>query len=129
MREGDRPVSAVLTLYHGDRVMPYWGGGISDARRLRSNELMYYRLMRHGSARAKTLFDFGRSKVGSGQAAWKKSFGFEPRPLTYYDWSAGGVVRDVSPSSAKYQRRIDLWKKLPLPVANMLGPMISRGLG
>lgn len=129
VREGDRPVSAVLTLYHGDRVMPYWGGGISDARRLRSNELMYYRLMRHGSARAKTLFDFGRSKVGSGQAAWKKSFGFTPRPLVYHGWPADGAGRDIDPGSARYQRRIALWKKLPLPVANLIGPWIARGLG
>jgi FemAB-related protein (PEP-CTERM system-associated) len=129
VREGDRPVSAVLTLYHRGRVMPYWGGGIADARRLRSNELMYYRLMRHGHARGMTLFDFGRSKAGSGQAAWKKSFGFSPQPLTYHHWSQDGVHRDVSPQSARYQRRIELWKKLPLPVANLLGPLISRGLG
>jgi FemAB-related protein (PEP-CTERM system-associated) len=129
VREGKRPVSAVFNLYHGGRVMPYWGGGLSDARRLRSNELMYYRLMGHGRARGMTHFDFGRSKAGSGQAAWKKSFGFDPRPLVYHDWSADGVARDVSPGSAKYQRRIEYWKKLPLPVANMIGPMISRGLG
>ena len=129
VRDGDRPVSAVLTLYHGDRVMPFWGGGGADARRLRSNELMYYRLMGHGRARGAGRFDFGRSKVGSGQAAWKKSFGFDPQPLVYYDWSPTGQLRDVSPTSAKYQRRIELWKKLPLPVANLLGPMISRGLG
>lgn len=127
--EGDRAVSAVMTLYHDDRVMPYWGGGVHDARRLRSNELMYYRLMAHGRARGMRLFDFGRSKAGSGQAAWKKSFGFEPRPLSYYAWSPDGERRDISPQSAKYQRRIDLWKKLPLPVANVIGPYISRGLG
>ena len=127
--EGDRPVSAVLTLYHGDRVMPYWGGGVHDARRLRSNELMYYRLMRHGHARGLRLFDFGRSKAGSGQATWKKSFGFEPGPLVYFGWSPTGDKRDISPQSEKYQRRIDLWKKLPLPVANLIGPFISRGLG
>jgi len=127
--EGDRPVSAVLTLYHGDRVMPYWGGGVQDARRLRSNELMYYRLMSHGRARGVRLFDFGRSKAGSGQAAWKKSFGFDPQPLSYHSWSPTGEKRDISPQSAKYQRRIDLWKKLPLPVANLIGPYISRGLG
>lgn len=129
VRDGRRPVSAVLTLYHGGRVMPYWGGGSADARRLRSNELMYYRLMGHGRARGMTRFDFGRSKAGSGQAAWKKSFGFEPRPLVYHDWSATGIARDVNPASAKYQRRVNLWKKLPLPIANMLGPLISRGLG
>ena len=129
VREGGRAVSAVLTLYHNGRVMPFWGGGIADARRLRSNELMYYRLMGHGRDRAMTLFDFGRSKVGSGQAAWKKSFGFEPRSLVYHGWSPDGAVRDIDPHSARYQRRIALWKKLPLPIANLIGPMIARGLG
>lgn len=127
--DGDRPVSAVLSLYHGDAVMPYWGGGVQDARRLRSNELMYYRLMNHARTCGMACFDFGRSKVGSGQAAWKKSFGFEPRPLYYHVWSPDGVTRDINPNNPKYQRRIDLWKKLPLPVANLIGPFISRGLG
>ena len=129
VREGKRAVSAVLTLYHRGRAMPYWGGGIGDARRLRSNELLYFRLMGHARARGMEIFDFGRSKLGSGQAAWKKSFGFEPVPLAYHGWSPGGAVRDIDPNSAKYQRRIDLWKKLPLPVANLVGPLIARGLG
>ncbi|BBF71046.1 MULTISPECIES: FemAB family XrtA/PEP-CTERM system-associated protein [Sphingomonas] len=129
VRDGDRPVSAVLTLYHQGRVMPYWGGGVADARRLRSNELMYYRLMSHGRDRGMTQFDFGRSKAGSGQAAWKKSFGFDPAPRVYHSWSVDGTRRDVNPNSAKYQRRIEYWKRLPLPVANILGPLISRGLG
>jgi FemAB-related protein (PEP-CTERM system-associated) len=129
VREGARPVSAVLSLYHKGHVMPYWGGGIADARRLRSNELMYYRLMSHARARGMTHFNFGRSKVGSGQAAWKKSFGFEPRPLAYHSWTADGASRDINPNNPKYQRRIELWKKLPLPVANIIGPLIARGLG
>jgi len=127
--EGDRPVSAVLTLYHQGRVMPFWGGGIADARRLRSNELMYYRLMAHGRERGMRVFDFGRSKAGSGQAAWKKSFGFDPAPLSYHSWPANGARRDINPNSPQYQRRIELWKKLPLPVANLIGPFIARGLG
>lgn len=127
--ESDRPVSAVLSLYHRGRVMPFWGGGIADARRLRSNELLYYRLMGHGRDRGMSVFDFGRSKTGSGQAAWKKSFGFDPVPLSYHSWSASGERRDINPNSPQYQRRIDLWKKLPLPVANLIGPFIARGLG
>ncbi len=129
VRDGGRAVSAVLTLYHQGRAMPYWGGGTADARRLRSNELLYYRLMGHARARGMNAFDFGRSKVGSGQAAWKKSFGFEPVPLVYHGWSVIGAGRDVDPNSAKYQRRIAYWKKLPLPVANLVGPLIARGLG
>lgn len=129
VRDGDRAVSAVLTLYHNGRAMPFWGGGIGDARRLRSNEILYFRLMGHARARGMEMFDFGRSKVGSGQAAWKKSFGFEPVPLAYHGWSPQGAARDIDPNSAKYQRRIDLWKTLPLPIANLIGPLIARGLG
>jgi len=124
----DRPVSAVFSLYHHDVVMPYWGGGIADARRLRSNELLYFSLMDHARARGCTHFDFGRSKVGSGQAAWKKSWGFEGTLLTYHV-REDGPARDINPESAKYRAQVALWKKLPLPVANLIGPWISRGLG
>lgn len=74
VREGDRPVSGVLTLYHQGRVMPYWGGGLADARRLRSNELMYYRLMTHGRARGMTLFDFSTVESGQRTGGVEKEF-------------------------------------------------------
>jgi FemAB-related protein (PEP-CTERM system-associated) len=126
--EGERPVSAVLSFYHHGAVMPYWGGGIGDARRLRSNELLYFRLMGHARARGCTTFDFGRSKTNSGQAAWKRSWGFEPRPLAYHV-REDGPARDISPTSDRYGRKVELWKKLPLPIANAIGPWLARGLG
>ena len=72
VREAGRPVASVLSLYWRGTVMPYWGGGIADARRLRANELMYFALMRHARARGCTRFDFGRSKVGTGPFAYRK---------------------------------------------------------
>ena len=74
----------------------------------------------------RTAMDFGRSKTGSGAYAFKKNWGFAPEPLRY--WTRG-AAREVSPNDAKYGRKIELWKKLPLAVANVLGPMLSRGLG
>lgn len=127
--DGDRAVSAVLSLYHNGCVMPFWGGGVEHARRLRSNELMYFRLMDHARGRGMTMFDFGRSKADSGQAAWKKSWGFTPEPMTCHIWGGDAAARDISPMDPKYQQRIALWKCLPLPLANLLGPVIARGLG
>lgn len=129
IREGDRPVSAVLTLYHRGVAMPYWGGGIAEARQLRSNELLYFRLMDRARERGCTHFDFGRSKVNSGQAKWKTSWGFDPVPLVGYTRSLSGKPRNIKPDSAEYSRKVDLWKRLPLPVANFVGPWIARGLG
>ncbi len=128
--DGDTPVASVLSLYHRDVVMPYWGGGTWSARRLRANERMYYELMCHARRRGCSHFDFGRSKVGSGPFAFKKNWGFEPEPLTYFSWSAPGTAaRNVDPTDQSYSAKISLWKRLPLPVANRIGPWIARGLG
>jgi len=124
------PVASVLSLYHGETVMPYWGGGTRDARRLRANDLMYYALMNHGRERGCRSFDFGRSKYGTGAFSFKKNWGFEPQPLRYATRTADGEApRDVNPRSPKYRAQVALWQRLPLSIANRLGPMIARGLG
>ncbi len=128
--ERGRPVASVLSLYHGGAVLPYWGGGIRAARTSRANDRMYFELMRHARARGCRRFDFGRSKTGGGAWAFKKNWGFEPRPLCYASWTAPGAAeRDADPASARHAARVALWKRLPLPLANRLGPWIARGLG
>jgi len=124
-RDG-KPLASVLSLYFGGTVYPYWGGGTAEARGARANELMYYALMRHAAARGCTRFDFGRSKLGTGAFAFKKNWGFEPRPLVY---AVKGEARETNPTSPRYRLQVAAWKKLPLALANRLGPLISRGLG
>lgn len=127
---GGNPVASVLSLYHRGAVMPYWGGGTRAARSLRANDRMYFELMRHARARGCTLFDFGRSKTGSGAYHFKRNWGFEPEPLSYAAWTAPGrEARDADPTSAKHKAQIALWQRLPLSIANRLGPWIARGLG
>jgi FemAB-related protein (PEP-CTERM system-associated) len=127
-RDG-KPLASVLSFYHNGAVLPFWGGGSFAARGARANELMYFELMRHARARGMERFDFGRSKTGSGPAKFKKNWGFEPEPLTYSVWTPPGAeARDVDPTSEAYSQKIDLWKKLPLPLANTIGPLIARGL-
>lgn len=125
-----KPVASVLSLYHKGTVMPYWGGGSFDARRLRANDVMYYALMNHARERGCQRFDFGRSKVGTGAYSFKKNWGFEPEPLSYAIRTADGEeARDVNPMSPKYRLKVALWQKVPLSIANRLGPIIAKGLG
>ena len=129
LHEG-RPAASVLSFYHLGTVLPYWGGGTFAARALRANERMYFELMLHARRRGCVRFDFGRSKTGSGPAAYKKNWGFEPQPLAYASWTAPGTAgRDIDPNSDAYSAKIALWKRLPLALANRLGPPIARGLG
>ena len=128
--QNGEPITSVLSLYHAGTVLPFWGGGKFAARNLRANERMYYELMCHARRRGCTQFDFGRSKTGSGPYFFKKNWGFEPQPLTYRSWTAPGVeARNIDPTDEGYSAKIELWKKLPLLIANAIGPWISRGLG
>lgn len=128
LHEGE-PVASVLSLYHRGAVMPYWGGGVQAARALRANDVMYHALMNHARRRGADRFDFGRSKLDSGAYHFKRNWGFTPEPLAYAHWTADGAQpRDIDPRSPRYQARIRAWQKLPLPLANLLGPFIARGL-
>ncbi len=124
------PLSAVISFYHRGACMPYWHGAGEGARAMRSNEFLYFSLMRAARERGCGIFDFGRSKVGTGPAAWKKTWGFEGEPLGYHLRTAPGkVMRDVNPLSPQYRRKVEYWKKLPESIANLIGPHIARGLG
>jgi FemAB-related protein (PEP-CTERM system-associated) len=125
-----KPVASVLSLYYKGAVMPFWGGGVWQARTLRANDVMYYALMNHARRRGCSRFDFGRSKVNSGAYFFKKNWGFEPEPLSYSVRNVDGAApRDIDPNSPKYKAKIAMWQKLPLPVANLIGPWIAKGLG
>jgi FemAB-related protein (PEP-CTERM system-associated) len=125
-----KPISSVLSLYFRDEVLPYYGGGVEQARDLRGNDHMYWMLMEHAKERGCTSFDFGRSKLGTGAFAFKKNWGFEAAPLHYeFKLGPGGEMPDINPLNPKYKAMVAIWQRLPLPLANIMGPFISRALG
>ncbi len=128
--DGETPIAAVMNFYFRDEVLPYYGGGTQEARKRAGNDFMYWDVMRRAAARGCRLFDFGRSKIGTGSYAFKQNWGFEPVPLHYrYKLAAGARIPDNNPLNPKYKLFIAGWKRLPLPVANTIGPYLVRGLG
>ena len=126
----DRPVASVMNFYFRDEVLPYYGGGTAEARALAANDFMYWEVMRRAAERGFRLFDFGRSKQGTGSFDFKKHWGFEPQPLYYeYRLRPGARVPELNPLNPKFRLFIALWQRLPLKVANFLGPFIVRHLG
>lgn len=124
------PTASVLNFYFKGVVYCYWGGGTRAARDCFANELMYYEVMRHASRRGCTMFDFGRSKLGTGPYAFKINWGFDPQPLVYSVRSAEGTrPRSVNPLNPRYRLQVAAWQRMPLWLANRLGPAIARGLG
>jgi FemAB-related protein (PEP-CTERM system-associated) len=128
--DAGQPIASVMNFYFRDEVWPYYGGGTAAARHRAGNDFMYWEVMRRAADRGFRLFDFGRSKVGTGAHAFKHNWGFVPTPMSYrYRLAPGAAIPDINPLNPKYRLFIAVWKHLPLPVANLLGPPIVRGLG
>ncbi len=123
-------LSSVLSFYFRDEVLPYYAGDTEGARALAANDFKYWELMRRACERGIRIFDYGRSKTGTGPFDFKRNWGFEPQPLKYrYKLITADRVPENNPNNPKYRLFIQAWQRLPLPVANFLGPFIVQNLG
>jgi FemAB-related protein (PEP-CTERM system-associated) len=123
------PIASVLSFWWRGEVLPYYGGG-THAARGGGYDLLYWSVLNRLAEQGGGIFDFGRSKIGTGAYSFKKNWGFEPTPLTYsFQLLQGQSVPDLNPLNPKFKLFIAAWKRLPLPVANALGPLVVRNLG
>lgn len=123
-------LSSVLSFYFRDEVLPYYAGDDEAARDLAANDFKYWELMRRSSERGLRIFDYGRSKVGTGPYAFKKNWGFAPQPLHYeYCLYKRDSIPQNNPNNAKFKLFIEAWRRMPIGLANWLGPHIVRNLG
>jgi len=127
---GGDPVSSVLSFYFRDEVLPYYAGDVDAARDLAANDFKYWELLRRACERGLGIFDYGRSKQGTGAFDFKKHWGWEPTPLAYeYQLYRRERIPEHNPLNPKYRMLIALWKQLPIPVANAVGPHLVKSLG
>lgn len=123
-------LSTVMSFYFREEILPYYAGDDLAARDLAANDFKYWELMRHATARGCRIFDYGRSKAGTGPFSFKKNWGFEPTPLSYeYRLFKRDAIPQNNPLNPKYRAFIALWRRLPIGVANRLGPVLVRNLG
>jgi FemAB-related protein (PEP-CTERM system-associated) len=122
--------SSVLSFTFRNEVLPYYAGDSLISRETAANDFKYWELMRRSAEAGYTLFDYGRSKVGTGPYDFKRNWGFTPQPLAYeYKLIRAPKVPENNPLNPKYRAFIALWQRMPLSLANRLGPFIARSLG
>jgi FemAB-related protein (PEP-CTERM system-associated) len=127
-REG-KSISSVLTFFYKDQVLPYYAGSLFEYRDLAPNDYMYWQLMKYGWENGYKLFDFGRSKIDTGSYDFKRHWGFEPEPLPYqYFLNRIDEIPNLSPANPKYQKKIEIWRKLPFWLTKIIGPHIVKNI-
>ncbi|MFZ4289632.1 FemAB family XrtA/PEP-CTERM system-associated protein [Variovorax sp. HJSM1_2] len=123
-------LSSVMSFYFKNEVLPYYAGDDESARHLAANDFKYWELMRRACQRGIEIFDYGRSKKDTGSYSFKKNWGFSPSQLHYeYDLYNISSIPQNNPNNKKYKLMIEIWKRLPIKVANFIGPHIVKNLG
>ena len=123
-----RMVAGVLSFYHRDQVLPYYGASLPDARPLAANDFMYWELMSASCLAGCRSFDFGQSHEGAGTYDFKRHWGFEPEPISHqFVLVRESEAPALMPHSGT-NLAVEAWKRLPLPITKLLGPALIRWL-
>jgi serine/alanine adding enzyme len=126
VRDGESVLGAGIVLYDRELVMVPWSSSLRHAFKLAPNQVLYWEVMRRGIERGASIFDFGRSSIGSGTYVAKGEWGAKPVQL-YWDYFPEGDGPPGEEISNK-SWAVDLWRHLPLPVAGLVGPRIRKGI-
>lgn len=121
-----RPVAAGLGFLWNGEVEITWAGALREHAAMAPNMLLYWGFMEESVRRKAAMFNFGRCSPGSGTHRFKMQWGAEELPLPWAQWSPSGVATTPSPDSAKFRLATAVWSRLPVGVANTLGPPLSR---
>nr|WP_136251727.1 GNAT family N-acetyltransferase [Ningiella ruwaisensis] len=118
--------AALVLLCNKHAVIP-WASTLASFNRLAPNMLLYWAVLSTSIERGAQHFDFGRSTVGEGTFNFKKQWGALPQQLDWKILSDGEFKNQVfsEPSSARNVVE-KVWKKLPLGVANKIGPPLRK---
>jgi FemAB-related protein (PEP-CTERM system-associated) len=127
---GGRPVSGAILVQWRDGMEVPWAATLGEVKSLSVNMRLYWELLQLALARGCRFFDFGRSSVDAGTYRFKSQWGAQPVQLYWHCWSkrGSGAVAGPPNERARLALAVRLWSRMPLPLANRLGPIISPNL-
>ncbi|MHB8346827.1 MAG: FemAB family XrtA/PEP-CTERM system-associated protein [Acidiferrobacterales bacterium] len=129
VRHRGRPVAAGFLLGFRDRLEIPWASSLREYNPLGVNMLLYAEVLRTAIETGYRIFDFGRSSIDSGTYRFKKQWGASAQQLYWHYWMADSrEMPRLTPDNPKYRLAIALWQRLPVCIANGLGPMIVKYL-
>jgi len=126
---GSRTIASGILTWYRDTLEVPWASSISDFRDKCPNNLLYWEAIRFAINNGNGKFDFGRSTPGEGTFRFKKQWGAQPVQLYWqYLLKDGERLPELNPKNPKFEMAIKLWKRLPLWLANLLGPHIVKNI-
>lgn len=124
---GDLPVAGGIGFRWGDEFEMTWASSLYSHSKIAPNMGLYWAFMERCVQQGVRRFNFGRTTPGSGTHKFKLQWASREEPLWWYQ-RQDGAAKTPSPDDAAYAWGPRIWRKLPLPLANLLGPRVVRGI-
>jgi FemAB-related protein (PEP-CTERM system-associated) len=119
-----RPIGGVCALFYKDAMLiPGWIASLRQYFSLCPNQILHWELMRYGIAHRYRVLDLGRSSKDTGTFEAKRQWHARPSQLYYYYFPE---MPPEGGESVRFTRQASVWRRLPLPLANTIGPRLRR---
>lgn len=120
-----KAIAALFMLYFKDKVRVQWASSLKQYNSLNPNDLLYWEAIKKACKKGLKEFDFGKSMIGEGTYNFKKKWGAKPEQLYYYYYlNNTNKIPDISKTNPKRKLFAAVWKRMPLPIANRVGPWL-----
>lgn len=127
VRKGKTAIAGVLCFYFRDQVLPYYGGALAEYNRDCPNNFMYWSLIEQSCKEGLRVFDFGRSKRGTGSFHFKSAWSMQVTDLPYrYHLVRAKEVPQLSAVDKKFELPVAVWKRMPFGLTKLIGPRLIR---
>ncbi len=127
VKKDEKAIAGGLALAFKDRLYVPSAAAYRSALKFCPNHALYWEVIKKGCEEGYKYFDFGRSKMDSNTFKFKKQWVLNPTQLKWqYYLNRASEIPSINPSSPKYRLFINIWTKLPLSIANYLGPKVIR---
>ncbi len=116
----DIPAAGGFVFRFKERLVNPWASSIREYRHLNTNMVLYWQMISHACDMGLKIFDMGRSSRDASTYRFKKQWGPEETPLTWYTW------KDGSHKTFPETLHIAPWRRLPLWCSNLAGPIVRK---
>lgn len=124
-----KPAGCAFLTGFGKRMEIPWASTLREHNHTGVNMTMYWKTLQLAVEQGFELFDFGRCSRDAGTARFKQQWGAFPVPLYWhYCLPEGGELPGLNPDNPKFRLLIAVWKRLPVWLTRIMGPMIVRNL-
>jgi len=129
IRDGKEPIAATFITTYRDRVELPWIASTPEGRKKYSSVLLYWTALEWAMQNGFRRVDLGRCTPGGGTHRFKAQWNCEEIPLPWCYWlKPGESLPQMRPDNPRFRIAVETWKRLPLGVANLIGPHIVRAI-